>query len=81
MKSDLLTVAELEGEDIPAHFVLIALGFMAGFGSHELHPQDEEVIGSPKATSTGSNSAQRARKKTKDNQQYRYTLPRLSARH
>ncbi|MBK9764927.1 MAG: hypothetical protein IPO87_16650 [Flavobacteriales bacterium] len=61
VKSDLLTVTELAGKDIGSFYVLIALGFLAGFGSHELIHKIEEVIRVlfAKATSTGSNAAKK----------------------
>lgn len=63
VKSDLLTVAELAAKDIGSFYVLIVLGFMAGFGSHELIHKIEEVIRVlfAKAAATGSNSAQKVK--------------------
>ena len=61
VKSDLLVVADLTRADMSSYYVLISLGFLAGFGSHELIHKIEEVLRVlfAKATSTGSNSAKK----------------------
>lgn len=64
VKSHLLVVPELKSEDdLTSYYVLVALGFLAGFGSHELIHKIQEIISVvfAKARLTGSDTAQKVR--------------------
>lgn len=61
VKSDLLVVSAMTADDMSSYYVLIALGFIAGFGSHELIHKIQEVIRVlfAKGMDTGSNAAKK----------------------
>lgn len=66
MNSQLITLQNLDAESLKSFYTLVALGFLCGFGSHEVIHKIQEVIQVvfAKAMDSGSNSE----KKAKENQ-------------
>lgn len=66
MNSQLITLQNLDADNLKSFYTLVALGFLCGFGSHEVIHKIQEVIQVvfAKAMDTGSNSE----KKVKENQ-------------
>jgi len=44
LNSNLVAIKQLSGESLKSYFTLIAVGFLAGFGSHELIHKIQEII-------------------------------------
>ncbi|MBS1769713.1 MAG: hypothetical protein JSS77_08615 [Acidobacteria bacterium] len=64
VKSHLLVVPELKSEDdLTSYYVLVALGFLAGFGSHELIQKIQEIISVvfAKAKLSGTDTVQKVK--------------------
>lgn len=66
INSDLISIKQLTEESLKSYYTLIAIGFLSGFGSHEVIHKIQEIIKIvfAKAMDTGSNSEQ----KIKENQ-------------
>jgi len=66
MNSQLITIQNLDSDSLKSFYTLVALGFLCGFGSHEVIHKIQEVIKVvfAKAIDTSSNSE----KKAKENQ-------------
>lgn len=66
MNSQLMTLKSLDTESLKSFYTLVAVGFLCGFGSHEVIHKIQEIIQVvfAKAIDTGSNSE----KKAKENQ-------------
>lgn len=69
LNSNLISVKQLTHEDLKSYFTLIALGFLSGFGSHELIQKIQEVISVvfAKAKLGGTNSEDKVKENNNQN--------------
>jgi len=66
INTNLLSAEELNSSNVKSFYSLIAVGFLAGFGSHELIHKVQEIIQVTfaKAQKTGSSSKQKVKENT-----------------